>query len=166
MPTGAPPPAIDDRSGNRQSINYQSYRPNQWVVIASFRNPSDWHAAARVLNRVEIVTRLEDDPADRAASALAVLAPEAEISRQLLAAASKPATPARPQVRAFPVVMPAAPLAGAPPLPEPPPAVANVLPVRPPPPGGSESNYALIMTVLWLVLAAILIATIVPLFPF
>jgi hypothetical protein len=151
----------------RTPIDYQSHRPNEWVIVGSFATASDWHRAAQILNRVQIMTRLESDGANPSASGLAVPAAEADIARQLLTVHLQPA-PAAPdaQLHAFPVVM--APVPGdnasrPPPLPPMTPSAMAVIPVRAAPPGGSQEAYIAMMAILWLILIVIGIACIAPL---
>jgi hypothetical protein len=153
-------PAIDYRPPK----NFREQGALDWVVVGSFKPVADWHRAANILSRVAIMTRMGEDPADSSASALAVPAPDAQIARQLLARAMpREAIPAEPQLRAFPVVMPpslpTAAYPSEPPEPMPSAQLAmTVLPVNAPPPGGSAGAYATIMTALWIILAAIIIA--------
>ena len=154
----------------RTPIDYQSHRPNEWVIVGSFATASDWHRAAQILNRVQILTRLESDGANPSASGLAVPAAEADIARQLLTVNLEPApAPLDPLLHAFPVVMPQEGTHNAalpPPLPPMTQTAMKVIPVRAAPPGGSEATYAAIMAVLWIVLIVIAIVCIVPLLSF
>jgi hypothetical protein len=56
-----------------------------WVIVASFASVNDWHSASEALNHANIVAREVDDPADPAASALAVLCNQALAAHRVLA---------------------------------------------------------------------------------
>lgn len=62
----------------------RSEKPVGWQVVASFKFVHDWHEAARVLSRIGITARMEDDPRDASFSALAVQVPDVEAARHLL----------------------------------------------------------------------------------
>jgi zinc-ribbon domain len=64
-----------------------------WVIVASFASVNDWHSASEALNHANIVARDVDDPADPAASALAVLGNQALAAHRVLAELSGGSAP-------------------------------------------------------------------------
>jgi len=81
-PISMAPPSLGNTS---RTAGDRSDQPVSWQVVASFKSVSEWHEAARLLARVGIVTRMQDDPRDASYSTLAVPAVDTEISRHVLA---------------------------------------------------------------------------------
>ena len=102
--------AFKDSFSEDQSLNYFRRTPHVgWAALAAFPTVGDWHAAANILSRQGIVSRMKMDDSPQGGVNMLVLETETETARQLLHSNSISFTDPADEPSAPPTFLPSTP---------------------------------------------------------